>query len=159
MQASIRFDQAACGERVQQGASESSTVQVGALVCKKTRPQSKFVVPPLAPFFFVRNRQPGESASAPWPPVKPIRQTFYASRHRRAGGFGRRRGKNRSPNSLPVSVVVGYFPTPKARDRASVAPSLLASLTAVIDKLGDFCARNSSSITNCSYLDNVKFGQ
>ena len=76
-----------------------------------------------------------------------------------AGGFGRRRGKNRSPNSLPVSVVVGYFPTPKARDRASVAPSLLASLTAVIDKLGDFCARNSSSITNCSYLDNVKFGQ
>ena len=130
----------------------------GNLVCKKTLPRSKFVAPPLAPFFFVRNRQPRESASAraPWPPVKPIRQTFYASRHRRPG----RAAQRQKPKPELATGVGRSWLLPDAQGQGqSAAPSFLASLTAVIDKFGDFCAR-ISSITNGSYLrDNVKFGQ
>ena len=96
------------------------------------------------------------SASAPWPPVKPIRQTFYASRHRRPG----RAAQRQKPKPELATGVGRSWLLPDAQGQGqSVAPSFLASLTAVIDKFGDFCAR-ISSITNGSYLrDNVKFGQ
>ena len=103
----------------------------------KTRSSSKCVLSTSSSDFLCEEL----SARASRPPVKPISQTFYASRHRRSGG------KNQSPKSLPVAVVVGYFPVPKAE-----APSYIATLTAIIDKFGDFCARNRPTLSRGHFL-------
>ena len=82
---------------------ENVSVKVYYMQLKVFESRWKFVLPASSADFLC------EDPRAPRPPVKPISQTFYASRHRRSGG------KNQSPKSLPV--VVGYFPVPKAEPR------------------------------------------